>query len=272
MQELNAAGQDYTADLAGAWLGIRRRWWIVLGLPALVLVLSLAARQPNPPVYQARVTLAVDIPAEALVPGSDEGTAAKIGEALIDDLSRIISGDVFAGAVAERLDGVTVSPGEVASSLSATDRHRIVDVTVTRSAPVRATPAELAQLEQELIAIAEAVVVELEQNGTEWFARLGEKSVSLTVVDRPKASVLPAPLVQRLELPLRVGLALLLGAAAATTLHVLDPRLYTREQAEAFTGARVLGSVPGEGSSRRGGPAAGSGLGRGSGSIEDRRR
>ncbi len=240
-----AAGSGAGISLGEALAVLRRWWWLVVGLPALVLALSLATFREPPPIYQARLTFAVDIPRSAIVEGSDEGTAAKIGEALIDDLSRMIGGDVFADAVAEHVPAhVEVRPGEIASSLSATDRHRIADVTVTRQAPPEASAAQLAELEGELLAVARAVVTELDTNGNEWFARLGEDRVRLTITDRPKAHVLPRPLRTRLEIPLRTLLALAVGVGLALMLSTLDPRLHTDAAAEASAGAPVLGRIP----------------------------
>lgn len=237
---------DYSSpDVVDVLTLLRRRWWLVAGLPALVALVSLLTVDRPPPTYQARLTFAVDIPRTAIVDGSDEGTAAKIGEALIDDLSRMMSGDVFAAAVRAHLaPEFQLSPGEVASSLSATDRHRVADVTVTRALPPAATPEQGAALADELAAIAEAVVTELETNGNAWFARLGEDQVLVTVIDRPKVAVLPLALRTRLEVPLRTALALVVAIGLAALLHFTDHRLHTDAEVEAAVGAQVLGRIP----------------------------
>lgn len=223
---------------------LRRRWWWVLGLPAAVLALSLLTLKPAPAQYQARLAFAVDVPRSAIVIGSDEGTAAKIGEALVDDISRLIPRDVFAAAVARRLpEGMEVTAGELAADTSATDRHRVSDITVTRRLP---PGADAAAFQAELAAIAQAVVAELEENAGDWFARLGEDDVRLTVVDSPDVVVVAPGPRERLELPLRVLLALAVGVALALLLHALDPRLYTAEEAGRAAGAPVLGWLPPE--------------------------
>jgi hypothetical protein len=224
------------------WRVLRRRWWLWVGLPAAVAAVSLATIKPPPAQYQARLAFAVDIPRSALVAGSDEGTAAKIGEALIDDVSRIIPRNVFAAAVARRLPaGMHVLPGELAAETSATDRHRVSDVTVTRPLPPGADPAALGR---ELDAIAQAIVAELEQNGGDWFARLGEDQVRLTLVDTPEVTRVPASLRQRLEVPLRVLVAFGLGLVLALALHAVDPRLYDEADARRQAGAPVVAWLP----------------------------
>lgn len=223
---------------------LRRRWWLVLGLPAVVLGLSLATLRPAPAQYQARLAFAVDVPHSALVAGSDEGTAAKVGEALVDDISRIIPRDVFAAAVARRLPAeMQISAGELAADTSATDRHRVTDITVTRTLP---PGTDETAFQRELAAIAQAVVAELEENAGQWFARLGADEVRLTLVDAPDVTRLPPSLRQRLELPLRVLLALVLGIGLALLLHALDPRLYTAADAGRAARAPVVGWLPRE--------------------------
>jgi hypothetical protein len=240
--------------MASLTRGLLRRWPLVLGLPLAVALLAVLQYEPPPPVYQARLTFAIDVPPEVLLEGSDEGTAAKIGEALIDDLARILPGDVFAAALQARLPAdVVVVAGESNGSLSADDRHRVADVTITRNAPPNASVDELATLRSDLAAIARAVVEELEQDGGRWLALLGADGVRLTVVDGPHVGTLPPSARSRLELPLRVALALLISVGLAALLHRLDPRLYDEGDVVHAAGAPVLATIP----SRRGrSPAA----------------
>ena len=222
-----------------------RRWWLLLGLPVAVAILSLAMAQPAPHVYEARLRFVIDIPRSALVPGSDEGTAAKIGEALIDDIARIIPSSAFATAVAERLPPEhDVRPNELASELSATDRHRVADVWVRRALPQGASEAERALLRLHLVAIGEAAVAELEENGGWWFARLGQRDVALTVIDGPTVMLLPPSLRQRLDLSLRLALALVVAVGLVFVWHALDPVVHAEAEAADAAGAPVLGSIP----------------------------
>jgi len=236
-----------TVDVGEAWTILRRRGWLVVGLPLLVAGLSWTTSTPPPPTYQVRLAFAVDIPRSARVPGSDDdATTAKIGEALIDDIARIIPRDVFAAAVARRLPAeARVTAGEIASELSADDRHRVADLTVTRMAPPGASPAEIEALKTELQAVARAVVAELEENGNQWFARLGEDQIAITVVDEPdEAAVVPLPIRVRIELPLRVILAVLVAVGLAFGLHATDGRVYSDAEAGAAAGVGVVGRIP----------------------------
>ena len=232
-------------DVREAATILMRRWWLVLGLPVVVALLTVLSGGPDDVTVEARLRFAIDIPRSVIVEGSDEGTAAKIGAALIDDIARVIPSEAFAAAVADRLPaGVDDSAGEIASELSATDRHRIADVWVRRTVPADALGVPGADPREDLGMIAEKVVEELEENGSQWFARLGEDEVALTVIDGPTVSIAAASLRSRLELPMRVALALVVGVGLAFLLHALDPRLYTDADAEDASGAGVVGRIP----------------------------
>jgi capsular polysaccharide biosynthesis protein len=225
---------------------LRRRWKTVLALPLVVGLLSLATADRPPLVYRTQLAFAVDIPRSALLEGSDEGTAAKIGESLVDDLARMVGRDQFALAVSKRLPaGVAVSLGEIAAELSAEDKHRILDLTVSRSLPGEATAAEQAAARDEILAIADAVEMELREDGGTWFARLGEQAVSLTLID---AADPPSPqalsLRQRLDLPLRLALAFLAALGAAALQEGLDRRIHDAAGVRSQLGLGLLGSIP----------------------------
>lgn len=232
-------------DVREAATILKRRWWLVIGLPVIVALISLLAPGEETVTVEARLRFAIDIPRSVIVEGSDEGTAAKIGAALIDDIARVIPSEAFAAAVAGRLpDGVDVSAGEIASELSATDRHRIADVWVRRTVPAESLASPDTDPRGPISLVAEKVVEELEENGTGWFARLGEDDIALTVIDGPSVFVVQPSLRTRLDLPLRVALALVVGIGLAFLLHALDPRLYTGSEAVAASRAAVVGRIP----------------------------
>ena len=232
------------------WRILRRRWWLVLGLPLATALLSLLLAEPPPRRYAVTLAFAIDVPASSVVPGSEEGTRAKVAEAMADDLARIIGRDVFAEAIDARLNGdLPLSPGDLdvglSSSFSAEDRHRIIDLTVNGAAPPDADAATLEGLGDYMTLLALAVVDELDQNASRWFAYLGEPGVTVTLVDRPDPAVrLPPTLRERLELPLRVALASFLALLLAFLLHGLDPRLHDPEAAAQAARAPLLARIP----------------------------
>ncbi len=223
-----------------------RRWRSILALPAATAVLSLAFGTEPATVYRSHLAFAVDIPRSALLVGSDEGTAAKIGESLVDDLARIVGRDRFAAAVAERLPaGQGPAPGEIAAELSAEDKHRILEISVSRALPGDADAAAQARLQAELLDLAGAVQAELEQSGGQWFARLGEDAVALSLIDAPEpAQPQPLGLRERLDLPLRLLLALLAGLAFAALREGLDRRIHGPAELAEDPDLRLLGRIP----------------------------
>ncbi len=227
-------------------VGLRRRFALLVGLPLAVAGLSIVFHQPPSIRYQTQLTFAVDVPQSALVPGSDEGTSAKVGEALIDDIHRIVQGDVFAAAVQARLlSGINFSPGDGQSSLSADDRHRVADITVGRLLPADASPEAIAQTQQELGLIATAILDELVDNGDAWFSLLGADDVNLAIVDTPDpAGPVTPSLRDRVEIPLRIALAALVALGLALALHALDQRLFDATAVESQTRLTVLGRIP----------------------------
>jgi len=237
---------DGDQPLSEILAGLRRRWPIVLGLPLLVGLGSAITRPPEATAYETRFAIAIAVPEHALLPGSDEGTAAKIGEALIDDLARVIPGDVFSEAVARRLPAdVDVSAASIAGSLAADDRHRIADISVSGWLPPGAGTEGRRALEAELEAIARAVADELTEDAATWFSLLGTPDVSVRIIDSPGR---PAPigpsLRSRLELPLRVALAAAVALGLALALHLRDDRLYTTTQVMRSTGLALLVAIP----------------------------
>ncbi len=238
--------------LTALWPILRRRWWIVLGLPLLTALLTVLLTKPAPSSYRVDLAFAINVPESSLLPGSDEGTRAKVAEAIVDDLARIIGRDVFAEAVANRLPADLARSrapkdlvGMISSSLSADDRHRIIEIAVTGTAPPAASPEAEAALASDLDHIARAVIEELEQQPEPWLSALGEDHVELTLIDRPDpAHRLPPSLRQRLDLPLRVIAATLLALALATLLHLRDPRLHDPAAAAQAAGAPILARIP----------------------------
>ncbi len=226
------------------WLtGLRRRWWIIVGLPLMTAAFTIARPPAAAQVVEARLTVAVDVQPDAGAAGRLEGSEAEVGEALIDDLSRVLPGDAFAAAVRARLPGgVTVSPGDIQSSVSAEDRHRVTDVTVRRTVRPDARGG-IRGTYGDADVIAAAVVAELTEHGSRWASHVGADGTAFTIVDGPRLSTAPGSVADRVALPLRLMLALLVAVGLAAVLHAVDPALYSPHDATTAAAAPVLGTV-----------------------------
>ena len=221
---------------------VRRYLWLVVGLPAAALAISLILRLVQgapPPLYRASIALLIDVPPLPAEPGmgfDPRESAAEAAEFLVDDFSQFVTKEAFTQLVSQRLaeQGIHVPAGAISASESSERRHRVVTLWVTWPNP------------REAEAIARAAG-EMAQVGIDrYFARSGVA----TVIQDPVVVPVAPPLRQRLELPLRVLLALLVGLGLAFFLDYLDDSVRTPEEAEVLLDTPVLGEIP-AGSSRR---------------------
>ncbi|PWH20823.1 MAG: hypothetical protein DDG58_00635 [Ardenticatenia bacterium] len=216
---------------------IRKRFWLPLGLSAVVLLISLVLRQPGIPQFAASARVLVDVPPLQQVEGmgfDPRLTAPQATEYLVDDFSAFVTGDVVARMISERLaaQGVAVPPGIIQSSTSSQQVHRVVEIQVTWSDPDQAR------------AILQAAIEVLQQESPAYFGRLGTLQPVVRLFDGPRVAPLPPSLTQRLDLPVRLLLAVLVGVALCFLLDYLDDSVRNKSELEAM-GISVLAEVPG---------------------------
>ncbi|HID33404.1 MAG TPA: hypothetical protein EYP25_02350 [Anaerolineae bacterium] len=217
---------------------LKRWWWIPVGLTALTLAFSLVTLkpwQPRPPAYAKSMAFSVGVRPQQL---PDQFTydgyyTALSSEYLIDDFSEIVKGSEFAGAVSKRLEdqGIAVTPGQIQGSTQTGELHRILTVTIYDSDPDRLT------------AIADAVAATMTEDAHRFMSRLLEDQGAVYLVNRGGVVPIGPSLKQRLDLPLRLALALLAGVGLAFLVNYLIPRVYTREDLEALD-IQVLAEIP----------------------------
>jgi capsular polysaccharide biosynthesis protein len=223
-------------ELRQYWSIIWKRVWIPALLFGVVLVISLALRRPPPTQYQAWARVLVDVPPLEAVEGmgfDPRLTAPQATEYLVDDFSLFVSSQAVAGAVSQRLagQGLQVPPGVIQSSTASEQVHRVVSVRVTWGDPDQA------------LAILTAAVEVLQQEAPAYFGRLGLEEPRITLFDGPGVSPVPPSLTQRLDLPVRLLLALVAGIALCFLLDYLDDSIRGRQELEGM-GIPVLAEVP----------------------------
>ena len=216
---------------------IRRRFWLPVGLPAVVLLISLVLRQPGIPQFVASARVLVDVPPLQQVEGmgfDPRLTAPQATEYLVDDFSAFVTGDVVARMISERLaaQGVAVPAGIIQSSTSSQQVHRVVEIQLTWSDPDQAR------------AILQTAIEVLQQEAPAYFGRLGTLQPVVRLFDGPRVAPLPPSLTQRLDLPVRLLLAVLAGVALCFLLDYLDDSVRNKSELEAM-GISVLAEVPG---------------------------
>ncbi|MGC9358827.1 MAG: YveK family protein [Anaerolineae bacterium] len=220
-------------DLRQYWAVFRRRVWIVVLLVTATGLSYAIAPPPRTSGYVASMRFVVGV-----LPEESDGSFYTYdryytwltAEYLVDDLSEVVKSRAFASDVAE-LSGIAVPTGAIQGATSAGKLHRILSVSVTWHDA------------QELEAIADAVVETLTQRAGTYLAQLGTEQTLVHAIDPPVVAPLQPSLRERLDLVLRLGLALVVGVIAIFGLHALDRSVRTREEVEAL-GVPVLAQIP----------------------------
>lgn len=211
---------------------VLRRWWLIVGLLAVVTVGTLLTYGGAPPqTYAAHVRFNVGL--EPVPPAGAQYTFDPLevwqsSEYLMDDLASAVRGADFARRVAARLSDPNVN---LAGSLSAATEFRVL--TVSAHGPDAGQLAE----------IAEAATAVLNEDAGELVGPLGNARSVLRMIDPPVVVPVGRGLRDRLEIPIRLGLALLAGVAGAFLLDYLDRSVRAPDELEAM-GIPVLAQIP----------------------------
>jgi hypothetical protein len=149
-------------------------------------------------------------------------------EYLADDLSEVLKGGDFARRISERV-GFTVPAGAIFASRE----HRIMSVSIDWPDRVQ------------LQSIAEAVGAAVQDGGQEYFPQLEGTQAKAVLIDGPGIGTVARSLRDRLDLPLRLLIALVAGMALAFLWDYLDNTVRDRAELETL-GVSVLGEIPRE--------------------------
>ena len=225
---------------------LTRRWQIPVALTLLVAAFSAVQLRPwqaPPPTYTATLRLLVSVlpAAEADVAQYDPRYYAWLtNEYLVDDFTQVVGSRLFAQRVSERLTarGLTIPPGVIQGSATTGKQHRILHLRLSWPNP------------EELEAMAQAAIAELEENATTYFHQLGTEPVAVTLLDGPSLQAVGPDLRRRLEWPLRVLLAAIVGTGLAFLAEYLDTSVRDVRDVERM-GLTVLGAIPHKGGKRR---------------------
>ncbi len=216
-------------ELRQYWGIIWRRWWLIAILLGVVLVVSLATYQGPEPVYVASMRFAIGIAGEEPVnaaSGEGRSDAWLASEYLADDLSEVLKGGDFAARIGEQT-GFAVPAGAIFASRE----HRIMTVSITWSD------------RDQVQAIAEAVGAAVEDGGAEYFPQLTGIEAQAVLIDGPGIGQAGSSLRQKLDLPIRLFVALVAGVALAFLWEALDDTVRGRDDMETL-GTAVLGEIP----------------------------
>ena len=215
------------------WSIINRRSWLILALVALFLLSYFLFVPKVPTSYTASMRFVVGVKPEA---GSgnyytyDRYYTWLTAEYLLDDLAEVVKSRAFANDVAALVE-INVPAGAIQGSTAAGKLHRILTVTMTWGN------------QEELARLSEALVQVLREQSATYFTQLSTDSAVISLIDPPSIGQVGASLRQRLDLPLRLILALVVGIALAFLLDYLDDTIRHRADVESL-GLPILAEIP----------------------------
>lgn len=225
-------------ELRQYWQILWKRIWMPLALVVLVAGVSLATRQSVPPMYSTSLRFVVGVtPENTPSQFNYDGYYAGISsEFIADDLSVVVTSQAFAedvnGHLAEINPDLSIAPGQLSGQTFADKQHRILQISFAWGDP------------NQLQDIGQAVVQALQQDSPKYLAQMGALGGKIVVIDRPlSVTPIPEPLSRKLDLPVRMVLALAAGVALEFLLHYLDTSVHTVDELEAL-GVPVLAKIP----------------------------
>lgn len=216
---------------------LRRRWWLIVALPALVLAFSLATYTPPAPTYQYVIRLLVGVePLETDDVRLDTDprlAAAQASEFIADDLSVLVTETAFAQAVNQRLPAeMQIPAGALAGQTVADKQHRVLTLRITWGNA------------DQLDLMGAAVVTTLREEGDAFLPLLGAPRSRIDVIGEHGPIQVGPGLRQKLDIPLRILIATIAALVLAFVWDYLDDSVRTREEAQDLLRCPVLAEVP----------------------------
>jgi capsular polysaccharide biosynthesis protein len=205
-----------------------RRWWLVVGVPVIVLLGTLAVSSSQP--YVATIQAEVLLPGDTEIPGDAERPELMI----LDDAPIVTTSSAFVDLVHAQLDtpitgGTTLTDDEIQDSLSATRYSRVLKIKVSRDDPDSA------------LAIGQAVANVLPDAINNLMVADGAAMATVNILERPEEALQDAES-RRLLLVVQTLVALAVGCGLAALAAALDERLYP-ENAAMTLGLPLLADV-----------------------------
>jgi capsular polysaccharide biosynthesis protein len=222
-------------ELQDYWQILWRRWWLVLIPAAVVLAAGLLTYQRPSPLYNVGVRFMVGQTPSSGAEQSDEERLANwhASEYIAHGLNDWVRGGQFAELTSQQLaaEGLTVPPQVIQSSLAADNTRSKLELYMTHEDP---------ELLAAMITAAAAVLIEHNHLG---LPQLGGRAAVVNQLDQPVINQVPTGMRSRLDLLVRLGLAVAAGLGLTLLVEYFDPTLRSRAELEAL-GLSVLGEIP----------------------------
>jgi len=213
---------------------IWKRIWIPVLLVGVVAVASIFNQQTPAPVYGLTLSFSVGITPKSVENefNYDGNYAWVSSEFLADSLTEFVGGQKFADDINARLAEMGSATHISAGMIAAETKHRILRLTLTGGNP------------NELADIGQAVIQAVEEDSIKYFPQASNSGASIVTIDTAGPFLAnPPSLRQRLDIPIRIILALAAGIALTFLLDYLDDSVRGRDELEGM-GIAVLAEVP----------------------------
>ncbi|MFN2122728.1 MAG: hypothetical protein ACK2UP_04420 [Candidatus Promineifilaceae bacterium] len=217
------------------WQVLKRRWLLVLIPAIIVLGIGLLTYQQPAPVYATGVRF---IAGQEPAPGTDLEDEERYynwltSEYIVNGLTDWVRGGEFATAVSQYLagQGLDIPAPAIQTGLVADNARSMLTLSLSGSDS------------QQLVAMMDGVIVVLITQNAAALPQLGGQNALLTQLDQPTVVQQSSGIRSRLDLPLRILLALLAGVGLALLVEYLDPTIRDRQELLEI-GLEILGEIP----------------------------
>ncbi len=218
-------------ELIRYWKIVSRRWWLTVGLLVVVATISALTYKRPPTMYVASFRFNVGLypmPRSNAQYIDNPLETWQASEYFMDDLAAAVRNVEYARRVAARLG----EPGvNLAGVIGASTEHRMLTVSISWPDP------------DQLARIADAAVSVLQEDAGDLVGPLGTAQPVLPLIAPPQIAPVARGLKDKLDIPIRLGLAVIVGVAGAFLLDYLDTTIRDRAEAEAL-GLQVLAEIP----------------------------
>ncbi len=219
-------------ELRDYWNILRRGWWIPALLVVLVAAFSLVTYRAPAPVFQATVRFTIGVSADRPVQGVDPIlTSYQASEYIRDDFVEILHSQMFANDVNANLQGTHLTVGKGNISGAVEKQRRLMSMTITWGDEAQAR------------VIANAAAKTLETENAKYFKQLGSEGATVTIIDGPDVAPVGQSLREKMDIPIRLALALAVGLLLAFLWDYVDTTIRDVREVEAL-GLKVLGEIP----------------------------
>ncbi|GMQ77850.1 MAG: hypothetical protein BMS9Abin02_0341 [Anaerolineae bacterium] len=220
------------------WRILKRRWLVVLIPAIIVLAIGLITYNRPEPSYNAGIRFIAGQAPSPLAVDSDEERLAnwQTSEYIVNTLSTWVRSGQFAELVSDSLreEGIEVPAQSIQAGIVADDGRSILTLSLTFNDPV---------ILEKILDMAAVVLINENNQG---LPQLGGETAELVQLDEPIVNRVSPGILNQLDLPFRIGLALAVGVVLALFIDYIDPTIKDGREVEAI-GLNILGAIPGPG-------------------------